>query len=188
MKTLKDLRGYMSLYERNDRATLDDFGSEIEITKLLMKDPKIKKHVGKSGLYFDGGDLVFGDKTVQSGALFSPKFSIGDMKKKILGMPSKAAAEPAKPKAGETQVGRFIAKLPKEMAGVLGNAPTALENPRAIIFANDEDAKMLKSTLHNTKAGIKVRIMKRKNGNQVYIDVKDAETLDSVLDRVSKMK
>lgn len=54
---------------------------------------------------------------------------------------------------------------------------------RAIITVDSETAKSLKTGIHDAKAGIKVRIMDRKDGAKVYIDTKDKKALDTAIEQ-----
>jgi len=58
---------------------------------------------------------------------------------------------------------------------------------RAIITIDDEMATQLKKSIHNARAKIKVRIMKRKDGAKVYIDTNDKASLDSALEKAAAM-
>jgi hypothetical protein len=178
------------LEKYSDKSTVDEFQTQQEIVKILKLDKNVKKHIGKQSIYFDGSDLVLGDKTVKRDLLskdgWDPDTTIGDLKKLLLKMPApKSKSAAAAP--GEDLVGRFSVKLPSQLAGSHGSAPTDLKNPRAIIKADDDEAKMLKAKLHSSKNGIKVRIMKRKTGNQVYIDAKDGDAFNSMMDILKKL-
>jgi hypothetical protein len=57
---------------------------------------------------------------------------------------------------------------------------------RSIVSASDDHANHLKKTFHNKNTN--VRIMKRKEGNKVYLDSKSAEHHKEVADKLNKMK
>ena len=57
---------------------------------------------------------------------------------------------------------------------------------RSIVTASDDHAEHLKKTFHGKDA--KVRIMKRKEGNKVYIDSKSKEHHDTIKSKLGKMK
>lgn len=178
----------------NDKSTIDQFSSSSQIIQILMKDPAIKKHVGKDNLYFDDANLVYGDNTVKTilgDRGWDYKTSIADLKKLILKMPSeddhKKLNARAKPKADEAKIGKFIVKLPKEFGGVHGAPNVKMSNPRAIIDADDKEALMIKKLLHNPKETVTVRIMKRKDGNKVYVDSKNLDNFNSALDKLKKI-
>ena len=190
IKDILNENNLTSIFEINDSSVSADFNNSRDIIKYILKDKKIKDHVGKDNLYFDDADLVFIDKTVPLGKELVADFgwdidvTMKDLKKSILSMPGPKP----KPKVDQTKIGKFNVKLPKEMAGVLGNKPTKLENPRAIVDADDNDSKIIKKNIHNAKEGIKVRIMKRKTGNKVYIDGKDPESFFKSLEKLKKIK
>ncbi len=58
---------------------------------------------------------------------------------------------------------------------------------RAIITIDNEMAAQLKKSIHDAKAKIKVRVMKRKDGAKVYIDTNDKASLDSALEKAGAM-
>lgn len=179
-KQLQDLYGKYLNESRDDARTLDDFSGEREIVQTLMKDPKIKRHVsqfGKSPLYFDGGDLILLDQTVMSDLSdrtgYRTDVSIGDLKKKILKM-SAPAGKAGKAGSATEKVGKFQVSMPSET--------------RLIIPADDKDAAAIKR-MHNAGKGINVRIMKRKDGNKVYVDFKkDIKEKDQFLNSLKNMK
>jgi hypothetical protein len=57
---------------------------------------------------------------------------------------------------------------------------------RSVVTASDDHANHLKKTFHGKDA--KVRIMKRKEGNKVYIDSKSKEHHDTIKSKLDKMK
>lgn len=57
---------------------------------------------------------------------------------------------------------------------------------RSIVTASDDHAEHLKKTFHGKDS--KVRIMKRKEGNKVYIDSKSKEHHDGIKSKLDKMK
>lgn len=57
---------------------------------------------------------------------------------------------------------------------------------RSVVTASDDHANHLKKTFHGKDAN--VRIMKRKDGNKVYIDSKSKEHHDGVKSKLDKMK
>jgi len=111
-----------------------------------------------------------------------------ELKKNLSKKPiPKAGAAKTGPAKDQTVVGNFNVVLPKELKGTLGSANTKLTNPRAIVDADDEESNMIKKLLHDTKAGIKVRIMKRAKGNKVYIDAKDENAFKLAMDKLAEI-
>jgi hypothetical protein len=160
---------------------------QIAITRYLSKDPKIKKHIAGSSIYFDDTDLVVGSDTVMtlSSKGNGRRETVADMKKAILKSP--ARVDPNKPAApGEKKFGRFNVKLPTEMQGAYGGDAVKIENPRAIIKTDLDSAKEIQRTIK--AKGVKFRMMKRKDHVAVYIDADDGGLLDAALKKIKRIK
>jgi len=87
--------------------------------------------------------------------------------------------------ASVQQFGRFTVSLPTQADGINGRGPTDVGN-RAIISANPSDANDIKDALRGVR-GVKVRIMKRKDGVKVYIDATKQSLLDDALDVIENI-
>lgn len=180
MKTFKELREHMDLEEAirpNDilitmkpkmhdpsRLTPSWNVNDKSIFKDLKKlvSPDIKKAL--DGGYMDGQELVH--KSGKTIATIKPDQKMSDFVKAV--------------EAGAKQY--VPAKKTAAADGIKVDGPT-----RAIVDADDSFAQEIKSKVHNTKAGIKVRIMKRSSGNKVYIDTKDDAGLQAALKQVRDM-
>ena len=164
-------------------------GEAKAISAILVdfKDPKIKKHIAGSSIYFDDTDLVVGSDTVMtlSSKGNGRRETVADMKKAILKSP--ARVDPNKPAApGEKKFGRFNVKLPTEMQGAYGGDAVKIENPRAIIKTDLDSAKEIQRTIK--AKGVKFRMMKRKDHVAVYIDADDGGLLDAALKKIKRIK
>jgi len=58
---------------------------------------------------------------------------------------------------------------------------------RAIVAVDANTAVAIKKAVHNSKEGIQVRIMDRKDGAKVYIDTEDKETLSAVIAKIKSL-
>jgi hypothetical protein len=58
---------------------------------------------------------------------------------------------------------------------------------RAIVAVDAATAVAIKKAIHNTKAGIQVRIMDRKDGAKVYIDTESKDALSAAVAKVKSM-
>ena len=170
-----------SIYNKinEDKRTLDDFAGGIEIVKAILKDSRVKKHLKalkmrNNDIYFDGGDLVLVDKTIASNLLsadgFDYKTSIDDLVKKILNVPV-----PKKPKKSGSGTGDEIN----------GMSYSNESDTRIVFTADDSEAKKLKD---NKVSNVTVRIMKRKNGNKVYVDAKNKDGIKEFLTKLKGEK
>ena len=191
--TLKTYKRLMNEAKQNDKSVTADFDRELDITAYLKKDPKIKAHGGKDNLYFDGGALVFGSKTVQTDLIsddgWDVDITMADLKNMILKMP-KIVVTPSKGsprKAGKQTVGKFVVSIPTQVGGVHGAGAQDLENPRVVIDASPEDSVEIKK-LHDKKGGVEIRVMKRAKGNKVYVDFKKGADVSVFLDTLEKIK
>jgi len=119
-----------------------------------------------AGAYIDGNTSIVNKKTSQTMAYFKVGQTLKDIAKDI-----EAWTEKNKD--------LFIKK----------DKPTidVQSDTRVIITTDDETAKVMKKEIHNTKAKIKVRIMKRKEGAKVYIDTADKDGLDKAIDQVKEI-
>ena len=161
-------------YLEENNTSLDQFSDSDDIIKAILKDGSVKEKLKKlryknSDLYFDDVDLVLYDKTIAKNLLgrsgWDHKTTINDLVKKITSLP-----EPKKSGSGT--------------GNTAGDMQYSKESDTRVVFSvNDEDANKLKKK-HDAKKGIKVRIMKRKNGNKVYIDTKNLETMNNFLNNL----
>jgi len=160
---------------------------QIAITNFIKKDPKIKKHLVGTSVYFDDTDLIVGSDIVMSFSAEGDgnRETVADMKKAILKSP--ARIDTNKPIApGEKKVGRFNVKLPTEMQGSYGNDAVKLEKPRAIIKTDIDSAKEIQRAIK--AKGVKFRMMKRKDHMAVYIDADDGKSLIDAMKKIAKIK
>ena len=170
----------------NDKSKINQMG-ELQTTRYLKKDSKVKKILGGRSLYWDDVDLIIGNDVVIS-VKGDGNETMGDLKKAIY----KAKLSPiprdkSKPLApGEKKVGRFNVKLPTEIGGSYGGDAHKIDNPRAVFKTDADSAKDIKSKLHHSKNS-KVRIMKRKDHVVVYIDFSDEKAMKTTLAKLKKM-
>ena len=160
---------------------------QIAITNFIKKDPKIKKHLVGTSVYFDDTDLVVGSDTVMSLSTKGDgrRETVADMKKAILKSPARIDTnKPAAP--GEKKYGKFNVKLPTEMQGAYGGDAVKIENPRAIIKTDLDSAKEIQRTIK--AKGVKFRMMKRKDHMAVYIDADDGKLLIDAMKKIEKIK
>ena len=152
---------------------------EIATMNFIYKD--FKKELGRDPgkPYMDDDHLVVGSDTVLR---VKDNTSVADMKKAV----SAWIGKNAKPAPDEAKVGRFNVKLPTELAGVLGNKATKLENPRAIIKTDVDSAKEIQRVVKGK--GAKFRMMKRKDHVAVYLDFDDGKIMQDALKKVAKIK
>ena len=118
-----------------------------------------KKHM--AGAYRDDTDIVHPKTGKTMGSIHGK--TVGQARKEIQAHIAKH--HPPQPKAG-----------PVKHEG----------DTRSIVTASDDHAEHLKKTFHGKNA--KVRIMKRKEGNKVYIDSKSKEHHDEIKSKLDKMK
>jgi hypothetical protein len=139
------------------------------------------KQLGRNGKpYMDDDALVLGDgETVLR---VKDNTSVADMKKAVQKWVDKNVAKPG---ADETKIGKFVAKLPTEMKGVLGNKAVKLDSPRVIIKTDAASAKDIQKAVKGTG---KFRMMKRKDHVAVYLDFKDGDELKAAMAKVKKIK
>ena len=139
------------------------------------------KQLGRNGKpYMDDDALVLGDgETVMT---VKDNTSVGDMKKAVAAWVAKNVAKPG---ADEVKVGKFNAKLPTEMKGVLGNKAVKLDSPRVIIKTDAASAKQIQAAVKGTG---KFRMMKRKDHVAVYLDFADGDQLKAAMAKVKKIK
>lgn len=130
------------------------------ILRALRKivSPETKKAL--AGAYTDDNAIVHG-KTNKTMARMELNMTLSELAKDIEKW-TKANIKPMKPKGAIDR-----------------QSPT-----RAIIATDDKKAVQLKKSIHNARAKINVRIMKRKDGAKVYIDTDDKASLDSALKKV----
>ena len=152
---------------------------ELATMNFIYKDFKkqLKRDPGKP--YMDDDALVVGDETVLT---VKDNTSIADMKAAVAAWIGKNV----KPEKGEAKVGRFNVKLPDELAGVLGNKATKLENPRAIIKTDVDSAKEIQKVVKGK--GVKFRMMKRKDHVAVYLDFDDGKIMQDALKKIAGIK
>ena len=152
---------------------------EIATMNFIYKD--FKKQLGRDPgkPYMDDDALVVGSDTVLT---VKDNTSIADMKAAVAAWIGKNV----KPEKGEAKVGRFNVKLPDELAGVLGNKATKLENPRAIIKTDVDSAKEIQKVVKGK--GAKFRMMKRKDHVAVYLDFDDGKIMQDALKKIKKIK
>ena len=152
---------------------------ELATMNFIFKD--FKKELGRDPgkPYMDDDALVVGSDTVLN---VKDNTSIGDMKKAVAAW----IAKNVKPEKGEAKVGRFNVKLPDELAGVLGNKATKLENPRAIIKTDVDSAKEIQKVVKGK--GAKFRMMKRKDHVAVYLDFDDGKIMQDALKKIAGIK
>jgi len=170
-------------YTRIDEARVKDnhrwnANDELATMNFIYKD--FKKELGRDPgkPYMDDDELVVGDKTVLR---MKDNTSVADMKKAVQSW----IAKNVKPAAGEVKVGKFNAKLPTEMKGVLGNKAVKLDNPRVIIKTDVNSAKEIQAAVKGTG---KFRMMKRKDHVAVYLDFADGDQLKAAMAKVKKIK
>ena len=136
-----------------------------QIIRALNKvvSPEAKKAL--QGAYVDGNTSIVNKGTSKTMASFKLNQTFADLTKAVEAWTKE-------------NIELFAPKAPK---------PTIdLQSPvRAIITASNEQATEIKKYVHNARAGVKVRIMSRKTGAKVYIDVKDESLLN---DAVKKAK
>ena len=160
---------------------------ELATMNFIYKD--FKKQLGRDPgkPYMDDDALVVGSETVLT---VKDNTSIADMKAAVAAWIGKNV----KPEKGEAKVGRFNVKLPDELAGVLGNKATKLENPRAIIKTDVDSAKEIQKAVKGLMKrgpegkGVKVRIMKRKDHVAVYLDFDDGKIMQDALKKIAGIK
>jgi len=152
---------------------------ELATMNFIYKD--FKKQLGRDPgkPYMDDDALVVGDETVLT---VKDNTSIADMKAAVAAWIGKNV----KPEKGEAKVGRFNVKLPDELAGVLGNKATKLENPRAIIKTDVDSAKEIQKVVKGK--GVKFRMMKRLDLVAVYLDFDDGKIMQDALKKIAGIK
>ena len=170
----------------NDKTKINQMG-ELQTTKYLKKDSKVKKILGGRSLYWDDVDLIIGNDVVIS-VKGDGNETMGDLKKaiykaKLSPIPrdkSKAAAP------GETKVGKFNIKLPTEIGGSYGGDAHKLEKPRVVLKTDVDSAKEIQKAVKGK--GVKFRMMKRKDHVAVYLDFDDGKLMQAALKKLKKIK
>ena len=125
-----------------------------------------KKHM--KGAYFDDVDIVH----AKTGKTMSRTYVDHKGKSKTYGQVRK-------------EIQAHIAKHHPEQPKAKGGPVKHDGDTRSIVTASDDHAAHLKKTFHGKNA--KVRIMKRKDGNKVYIDSKTKEHHDGIKSKLNKM-
>ena len=182
MKTLKT--HIMEAF--NDKSKINQMG-ELQTTRYLKKDSKVKKILGGRSLYWDDVDLIIGNDVVIS-VKGDGNETMGDLKKaiykaKLSPIPrdkSKAAAP------GETKVGKFNIKLPTEIGGSYGGDAHKLDKPRAVLKTDVNSAKEIQKAVKGK--GVKFRMMKRKDHVAVYLDFDDGKLMQAALKKLERIK
>ncbi len=146
-----------------ERPTLMFMGKDIIRALKKMASPAAK--IALDGAYMDGAEIVH-LRTSKTIATMKVNMKLSDFAKDV----EKWAKANVKVKQ-------------KAAAGDIKRD----SDTRAIITIDDEMATQLKKSIHNAKAKIKVRIMKRKDGAKVYIDTDDKASLDSALEKAAEM-
>ncbi len=170
----------------NDKTKINQMG-ELQTTRYLKKDSKVKKKLAGRSLYWDDVDLIIGDDVVIS-VKGDGNETMGDLKKaiykaKLSPIPrdkSKAAAP------GETKVGKFNIKLPTEIGGSYGGDAHKLDKPRAVLKTDVNSAKEIQKAVKGK--GVKFRMMKRKDHVAVYLDFDDGKIMQDALKKIKKIK
>jgi hypothetical protein len=170
----------------NDKSKINQMG-ELQTTRYLKKDSKVKKILGGRSLYWDDVDLIIGNDVVIS-VKGDGNETMGDLKKaiykaKLSPIPrdkSKAAAP------GETKVGKFNIKLPTEIGGSYGGDAHKLDKPRAVLKTDVNSAKEIQKAVKGK--GVKFRMMKRKDHVAVYLDFDDGKIMQAALKKLKKIK
>jgi len=170
----------------NDKSKMNQMG-ELQTTRYLKKDAKVKKILGGRSLYWDDVDLIIGNDVVIS-VKGDGNETMGDLKKaiykaKLSPIPrdkSKAAAP------GETKVGKFNIKLPTEIGGSYGGDAHKLDKPRAVLKTDVNSAKEIQKAVKGK--GVKFRMMKRKDHVAVYLDFDDGKIMQAALKKLKKIK
>jgi len=170
----------------NDKSKMNQMG-ELQTTRYLKKDAKVKKILGGRSLYWDDVDLIIGNDVVIS-VKGDGNETMGDLKKaiykaKLSPIPrdkSKAAAP------GETKVGKFNIKLPTEIGGSYGGDAHKLDKPRAVLKTDVNSAKEIQKAMKGK--GVKFRMMKRKDHVAVYLDFDDGKIMQAALKKLKKIK
>lgn len=175
MKTVREIRDLAEATRVKDTHRWNAHPNKTTMNA-IAKD--FKKELGTNKPYMDGVELVVGDKTVLT---VKDNTSIADMKKAIAGW----VAKNVKAAPGEVKVGKFNAKLPTEMKGVLGHKGAALDNPRVIIKTDVDSAKEIQKAVKGTG---KFRMMKRTDHVAVYLDFKDGDELKAGMAKVKGIK
>ena len=164
---MKTFNEFITENKTDSKTTMDYFNSEQEILGAVKKIAVVAKAAKKYGLYFDDADLVLGDVTVKTNVLgpdgFDPDTSVGDLQKAVIAQLKKLE----KPAAASSKAGNFNMTRPNDN--------------RIIIDASDEEAAKIKKL---SSKDAKVRIMKRKNGNKVYVD---GPGIDAFIEKLSKL-
>jgi len=178
----------------NDKTKMNQMG-ELQTTRYLKKDSRVKKILGGRSLYWDDVDLIIGNDVVIS-VKGDGNETMGDLKKAIY----KAKLSPiprdkSKPLApGEKKVGRFNIKLPTEIGGSYGGDAHKLDKPRAIIKTDAASAKEIQKAVKGLMKrgpegkGVKFRMMKRKDHVAVYLDFDDGKIMQDALKKIKKIK
>ncbi len=170
----------------NDRTKMNQMG-ELQTTRYLKKDAKVKKILGGRSLYWDDVDLIIGNDVVIS-VKGDGNETMGDLKKAIY----KAKLSPiprdkSKPLApGEKKVGKFNIKLPTEIGGSYGGDAHKLDKPRAVLKTDIDSAKEIQKVIKGK--GVKFRMMKRKDHVAVYLDFDDGKIMQDALKKIKKIK
>ena len=170
----------------NDKTKINQMG-ELQTTRYLKKDSKVKKILGGRSLYWDDVDLIIGNDVVIS-VKGDGNETMGDLKKaiykaKLSPIPrdkSKAAAP------GETKVGKFNIKLPTEIGGSYGGDAHKLDKPRAVLKTDVNSAKEIQKAVKGK--GVKFRMMKRKDHVAVYLDFDDGKLMQAALKKLERIK
>jgi hypothetical protein len=176
MKTVREIRALVEARVKdNHRWNANPEGATMNY---IAKD--FMKQLGRNGKpYMDDDALVLGDgETVMT---VKDNTSVADMKKAVAGW----VAKNVKAAPGEVKVGKFNAKLPTEMKGVLGNKAVELDSPRVIIKTDVDSAKEIQKAVKGTG---KFRMLKRKDHVAVYLDFKDGDELKAAMAKVKKIK
>jgi hypothetical protein len=185
MITIREIRAALT-EAFNDKSKMNQMG-ELQTTRYLKKDARVKKILGGRSLYWDDVDLIIGNDVVIS-VKGDGNETMGDLKKAIykakLSPIPRDKNKPAAP--GEKKVGRFNVKLPTEMQGAYGNDAVKLDKPRAIIKTDIDSAKAIQSAIKGK--GVKFRMMKRKDHMAVYIDADDGKLLIDAMKKIEKIK
>lgn len=145
-------------YDRNDNDTgLRHRYTERQIKSALKKDADdhVKKHL--NGAYLDGGDIVHSNSSKTMGSI-NKDTTMGQLRQQVHGHIHKHFAS-------------------KNLDKIIHPEPT-----RSIVSASDEEAQDIKKNFHNKNT--QVRIMKRKDGNKVYLDSVSPDHHKTVIDKL----
>lgn len=128
------------------------------IGHLKKKDPEIAKHL--AGAYMDDADIVH-KKTGRTMGRIGANTTLADL---------------------HAQVKAHVEKYHAEKATSSVQHPS---DTRTIVSASDDHAAKIKAALHGKNT--KVRIMKRKEGNQVYLDSTSADHHKAAVSKLGSM-